>query len=287
MGWFGSKDIVTTNVVISTDTFLEHLNDLQGTKNFRLLDGLTAVVEGAITGLQELFNEEKVTKNIDGMVIDGIATQRLIELVSQTNIGVIITEKKGPLSGVPNNLDVLTRASLNSPEFRDLDYLDIQNSKREERELKERARRMRIEKKVEKSRQYDSNKRKLPQARSQKERKREEKQQRKRAVARALDKEKHLDYDGTIAIYEEIGDKKSAKRVRKLKADMVAPKTEIHGDYVDDRDTIIKDSVISKSNVGAGGSSKMQELKELKEMFDSGFISKEEMEKMKKEILGK
>ena len=68
---------------------------------------------------------------------------------------------------------------------------------------------------------------------------------------------------------------------------MVAPKTEIHGDYVDDRDTIIKDSVISKSNVGAGGSSKMQELKELKEMFDSGFISKEEMEEMKKEILGK
>ena len=161
MGWFGSKDIVTTNVVISTDTFLEHLNDLQGTKNFRLLDGLTAVVEGAITGLQELFNEEKVTKNIDGMVIDGIATQRLIELVSQTNIGVIVTEKKGSLTGLPNNLNVLTRASLNSPEFRDLDYLDIQNSKREERELKERARRMRIEKKVEKSRQYDSNKRKL------------------------------------------------------------------------------------------------------------------------------
>ena len=29
----------------------------------------------------------------------------------------------------------------------------------------------------------------------------------------------------------------------------------------------------------------MQELKELKEMFDSDFISEEEMEKMKKEIL--
>jgi len=31
----------------------------------------------------------------------------------------------------------------------------------------------------------------------------------------------------------------------------------------------------------------MQELEKLKEMFDSGFISKEEMENMKKEILGK
>ena len=54
--------------------------------------------------------------------------------------------------------------------------------------------------------------------------------------------------------------------------------TVVHGDYVDDRDTIVKDSVINRSNIGAGGSSKMQELKELKEMFDSGFISKEEMD---------
>jgi molecular chaperone DnaK (HSP70) len=52
------------------------------------------------------------------------------------------------------------------------------------------------------------------------------------------------------------------------------------------RDTIVKDSVISKSSIG-GGSSKMQELEKLKEMFDSGFISKKEMEEMKKEILGK
>ena len=61
---------------------------------------------------------------------------------------------------------------------------------------------------------------------------------------------------------------------------------EVHDDYIDDHDTIVKDSVVSKSSIG-GGSSKMQELEKLKEMFDSGFISKEEMEKMKKEILGK
>jgi len=102
----------------------------------------------------------------------------------------------------------------------------------------------------------------------------------------AMAREKHLDYEGAIEIYEENNMPEEAARVRKLKADLSAPKTEIHGDYIDDRDTTIKDSVINRSNVG-GGSSKMQELKELKEMFDSGFISKEEMEDMKKEILGK
>jgi hypothetical protein len=57
----------------------------------------------------------------------------------------------------------------------------------------------------------------------------------------------------------------------------------VHGDEV--TKTEIKDSVLNRSTVGGGGSSKMQELKELKEMFDSDFISEEEMEKMKKEIL--
>nr|ABZ10106.1 putative PBS lyase HEAT-like repeat protein [uncultured marine microorganism HF4000_APKG10F17] len=94
-------------------------------------------------------------------------------------------------------------------------------------------------------------------------------------------------YDEADKWYNSQGMLKEAADARRKKADMSASKTEIHGDYVDDRDTIIKDSVISKSNIGSGGSSKMQELKELKEMFDSGFISKEEMEEMKKEILGK
>ena len=94
-------------------------------------------------------------------------------------------------------------------------------------------------------------------------------------------------YDEADKWYNSQGMLKEAAEARRKKADMSASKTEIHGDYIDDRDTIVKDSVISKSNIGSGGSSKMQELKELKEMFDSGFISKEEMEKMKKEILGK
>ena len=57
----------------------------------------------------------------------------------------------------------------------------------------------------------------------------------------------------------------------------------VHGDEITKTD--IRDSVISKSSIGAGGDDKFAKLKELKEMFDSGFISKEEMKEMKKEIL--
>ena len=62
---------------------------------------------------------------------------------------------------------------------------------------------------------------------------------------------------------------------------------EAQGDYVDDRDTIVKDSVISKSNVGAGGKSKAEQIKEIKELLDSGAIDEDEFKQMKKEILGK
>jgi len=62
--------------------------------------------------------------------------------------------------------------------------------------------------------------------------------------------------------------------------------TVVHGDYVDDRDTIVKDSVINRSNVG-GGTSKMQELEKLTEMKKEGLIDDDEFKQMKKEILGK
>ena len=77
-----------------------------------------------------------------------------------------------------------------------------------------------------------------------------------------------------------------AKRLKK-KMRLKVDQTVVHGDYVDDRDTIVQDSVISKSNVGAGGSSRMQELKDLTEMKKEGLIDEDEFNQMKKEILGK
>jgi len=99
--------------------------------------------------------------------------------------------------------------------------------------------------------------------------------------------EKLLEFDQTAEIYKKLEMDEEVIRIRKLKADLAAPKTEIHGDYVDDRDTIVKDSVISKSNIGAGGSSRMQELKDLTEMKKEGLIDDDEFKQMKKEILGK
>ena len=66
-----------------------------------------------------------------------------------------------------------------------------------------------------------------------------------------------------------------------------ATQINIEGDYIDDRDTIVKDSVISKSSIGAGGKSKSEELREAKALLDDGIIDDDEFKQMKKEILGK
>ena len=102
--------------------------------------------------------------------------------------------------------------------------------------------------------------------------------------------EEHLKYKEAIDIWEELKIHKEAKRIRskvKEEGKIKVDQTVVHGDYVDDRDTIIKDSVVSRSNVSSGGSSRMQELKELKEMLSEGLIDKDEFKEMKKEIMGK
>ncbi len=98
-------------------------------------------------------------------------------------------------------------------------------------------------------------------------------------------REKALDFDAAILIWEELEEIEEAARVRKLKAQMgsvrVAQKV-VHGDEV----TEIRDSVVSKSNVGAGGKSKAEQIKEIKELLDAGAISEEDYQKMKREIVG-
>ncbi len=110
------------------------------------------------------------------------------------------------------------------------------------------------------------------------------------AIDKAKQCEEHLDYKQAIELYDKIGKPEEAARVRKLKAEQSAVKvdqTVVHGDYVDDRDTIIKDSVVNKSNIGAGGNSKAEELREAKALLDDGIIDDDEFKQMKKEILGK
>ena len=130
-----------------------------------------------------------------------------------------------------------------------------------------------------------------------KERARQRARRRKAMRQEANERERALDYNSAIRIWEELGQIKEAARVRRLKARQSAIKvdqTVIHGDYVDDRDTtyiddrdtIIKDSVLNRSNIGASGADKVGKIKELKELLDSGAIDAAEFRQMKKEILG-
>jgi hypothetical protein len=121
--------------------------------------------------------------------------------------------------------------------------------------------------------------------RKEKERLTWEKQQQ---TDRAKERERALDYDSAIGLWEELGEIEEAARVRKLKARQgsvrVAQKV-VHGDEITKTD--IRDSVVSKSNIGAGGKSKAEQIKEIKELLDSDAIDDAEFKQMKKEILGK
>ena len=119
----------------------------------------------------------------------------------------------------------------------------------------------------------------------------EEKDKRENTRLGKLEKVKQredaLDFDAAIEIWEELGEITEAARVRKMQAELgsvkVAQKV-VQGDEV--TKTEIKDSVLNRSNIG-GGSSKMQELKDLTEMKEKGLIDDDEFKQMKKEILGK
>ena len=106
-----------------------------------------------------------------------------------------------------------------------------------------------------------------------------------KAKTKAKERERARDYETAIQIWERLGEIDEAARVRKTQAEMGSVKVSqkvVHGDEV----TEIKDSVLNRSNIG-GGSSKMQELKELTEMKEKGLIDDDEFKQMKKEILGK
>jgi len=105
---------------------------------------------------------------------------------------------------------------------------------------------------------------------------------------KAYEREKARDYESAIEIWESLGEIEEAARARKEQAEMGSVKVAqnvVHGDYVDDRVTIVKDSVLNRSNVG--GSYKMQELEKLTQMKKEGLIDDDEFKQMKKEILGK
>ena len=103
-------------------------------------------------------------------------------------------------------------------------------------------------------------------------------------IRKAKKHEKLLEFDEAALIYKRIGYDDDVVRVRKMK-EIKVDQTVVQGDQV--TKTEIKDSVLNRSNVGSGEKSKAEEIKEIKELLDSGAIDNDEFKQMKKEILGK
>ena len=101
--------------VEASPVFLKQLEELQGSKNARFLATEELADEVSISGLQDqLESSGSVYKKngVNTLVMDGIITQRLIELVPKAGIKVIVAEKKGPLPRDPVGITMFTREDL-------------------------------------------------------------------------------------------------------------------------------------------------------------------------------
>jgi hypothetical protein len=105
--------------------------------------------------------------------------------------------------------------------------------------------------------------------------------------------ENQLDYDQALSLYRELNMTDDVRRINEIKYNKMGGResggntTIIQGNYVNDHDTIIKDSVLNRSNVGGSGTSKIDELEKASVLKEKGLINDDEYEQMKKEILGK
>jgi hypothetical protein len=105
--------------------------------------------------------------------------------------------------------------------------------------------------------------------------------------------ENQLDYDHALSLYRELNMTEDIRRINQAKYNIRGEResggstTIIHGNYVDDRETVVKDSVLNRSNIGGSGTSKIDELEKASALKEKGLINDEEYEQMKKEILEK
>ena len=105
------KEEAPSEPVKASPVFAEQLDQLQGSKNARLLIDEEVADEVSISGLQEVLETHK-NNGVNTLVMDGIITQRLIELVPKAGIKTIVAEKKGPLPREPVGITMFTREDL-------------------------------------------------------------------------------------------------------------------------------------------------------------------------------
>ena len=95
----------------AAEALLEHLDALKGSKNARLLIDNKVSVELPITKLQGQL-QKKGNNGVNALVMDGIITQLLVDLVPEAGISTIVAEKKGPLPRKPATVKLYTRKDL-------------------------------------------------------------------------------------------------------------------------------------------------------------------------------
>ena len=102
-------------------TLLEHLDSLKGSKQVLLLADDKAPFlsfELPITKLQKLLSaqvivlQKKGKTHINALVMDGIITQRLVDLVNETDISIVVAENMGPLPRKDTAANLYTRRDL-------------------------------------------------------------------------------------------------------------------------------------------------------------------------------
>ena len=89
--------------------YLSKLDDNKGSKKATIFgEDFNIIDDMPITGLQEVL-KSGIPSKANCLVMDGIITQRLVDLVEGSSIKVIVAENKGPLTSEPTSIQLLTR----------------------------------------------------------------------------------------------------------------------------------------------------------------------------------
>jgi len=91
--------------------FLEQLDQLDGSKNARLLMGEELADEVLIVGLAEVLESHK-NNGVDTLIMDGVITPNLVNLAPKAGIKVIVAKGKAVLPREPIGLSLFTREDL-------------------------------------------------------------------------------------------------------------------------------------------------------------------------------
>ncbi len=91
--------------------FLEQLDQLDGSKNARLLMGEELADEVLILGLPEVLESHK-NNGVDTLIMDGVITPHLVDLAPKAGIKIIVAKGKAVLPREPIGLSLFTREDL-------------------------------------------------------------------------------------------------------------------------------------------------------------------------------